>query len=276
MDAAPPPAPNSEPLVLRERDYTALLGRCLSNRLDEPRLGALVREALASVLVHGPVSEAQSKLARPLHAVRPDGRLGAPDVLLVDRVAELAIEAKSLGAATHWSWLSTYRQLLHGTDGDSRKVVSQRLLPVAISDLAPHRDHASHPNFCDCATFIKTVRRGEHAPCLHQGDVYASTMTWIPAEYRPETPRDVTYVALLPSIASVEDFAADLLTGDLWCLARTRDFYDTLREQAARACGLSQSEQALLGHLITSTADFYALATPAEYAPHEWVNAWTH
>lgn len=149
----------------------------------------------------------------------------APDFLLGDanNRAIAMLEFKSRTAATNWLMLSTYRAATKGTDALSVATSTEILLDTPSKLDAPHYDHDCIPEGHGCRSWKwkKGVRlEGErlHYPAIHQGDLYATTTDFIPAELGFSTLREVPGIFVAPHEKATKDWQDGLRSTEHWSI----------------------------------------------------------
>lgn len=89
-----------------------------------------------------------------------------------------------------------------------------------------------------------------HHAAAHQGDIYASTVSWVPAGLQVPDQADVTFVFVAPHDPSITNFFRELVSADLWHVVRLPDALDYWR---------SQKDVPGVSDVVAKTEDFLGL-----------------
>ena len=167
----------------------------------------------------------------------------APDPLLGDENDRgvAVMEFKSPGADVNWTARRIYRHLTHGADP-----LSVRIRDEVLARSRPEFDHGHFDDECggtprtcgDAGEEWKGTVSGRHYPCLHQGDVYATTTDYMPAGFRVDSLRDLRYVFVAPHQKAVEVWKDGLRSIDEWTVVMLPDVLRVWEQRAALVPGL--------------------------------------
>lgn len=215
------PAPIPELIGSHEPSYTLWLAKLIKS--DEnawPEFASVVAQGLC---VSAPAVVRERVAAGPVWGWWCDGT-AAPDILLGDAhdrgVAML--EFKSRGAKTNWPMLGTYRRATKGTDPWSSRT-SADILRDTLPELdVPHDDSVCIPTGHGCGPW-KAAGGGKHVPCVHQGDVYATTTDYIPQGLQVDSLREVPGIFIAPHDRAVKDWNDSLRSTDHWTITMMAD-----------------------------------------------------
>lgn len=211
--------------------------------------------SITSGLLVGVPEQIRSTLPPLAAGCIPRG-LPAPDSLLGDPVtcrAHVVVEFKSPTAATNWHRRTHLRAAVEGdtrrfadTDRICQAVYNHYLATDEWAD-APHwdRDCGGTDDWCGVAGSEYKVERStpatagrlpgdehkRHYAAVNQGDYYATTLAWLPAELTCQHPRNLTYVLVVPTRCSEADFRTGLRSDAVWHTSFLPDVLDAWEAQ---------------------------------------------
>lgn len=203
----------------------------LRNTLDpqaHPRYVRAVVDGLTSTLP----DDARTRLAGALRGWAP-ARQPAPDLILGDDqgrgVGVFVIKAP--GARPAQVALSDYRKLRTGNDRQSVRVKRRWYYGT---DPALDGWHARRRCDARCRPELGTDTWGYHHPVLPEGDVYASTLSYLPTGLQAAQPSDLVHVLVSPDARTREAFGAHLRSG-CWLAVDLPDVLARWTEQLTAA-----------------------------------------
>ena len=163
------------------------------------------------------------------HGVTPPGYTTAELDAAANLNLELAvgaIEAKAPHTVVQWTLLKSYARQKNADPTDpTRSIftdpVSSRVYADVVGGSLPHlypkhEDHDCASDPCKSPKYF----RGLHAPSLHQGDVYASSVKYVPNDLTHHgvdlNPRRLTLIFLSPNDKSSQAWQDSLLSAEVW------------------------------------------------------------
>lgn len=182
----------------------------------------------------------------------------APDMILGDKRDRLAAvyEFKSPTARTQWPGRGGLRDAKAWPGEGPLKIRGSYLANTDPGLDFPHRDQdcIGRDQGCDYWKLAR-VRDGDlHYPVVHQADVYASTVSYVPHGLQVPDQSEVNFVFVAPHERAIADFFTDLVSADLWQVVRLPDALDYWRTQT-HVRGVSA--------VVAATSDFLGLRPEA-------------
>ncbi|MCG7308007.1 hypothetical protein [Brachybacterium sp. ACRRE] len=270
--AAPGPVPDK----VTEPAFTAALGRFFSatrGQADQRDLRLLVAKALADS-----TSSSSSLGARWVEGDSWHWGLNgppAPDVVATDDDDTLALVMKVKGAWAKLNATSAKAARHARNKSEARLDQWERVMDARSAEIfnlavpqnpawdTPHLFEQCRAAQEECAWHTGSGRAG-----VHQGDAYASLISYLPDGVTiPEPGLDaVDFIALLPRTASARAWGQHLVSADRWHVASVGDFLARLDDGRRR---LASSQTAWLDHLLGMARVHYGDVRLAELSDIE-------